>query len=1093
MKKHFFPIIIIAAALFLCGCGAAALPAENARWEYREYYLRDEMVGLEDAGEVRFRQPSVYATQSRLPDAMHPMTDAAEKRLLESESEAVLADISTRAEHNEGLRHALAYAAFGIDETAFKSAPRIVRNVYPQTAEYDRLQYTGLFLPAGEVVTAEIPEEFARAGVKLVLNANRPDVSRYSDYTRLPRLYCEYALDGAATAITHPFGGVVDLFVPAGVDGVKVTLRGCVRLGLYRLGADGETAWQSLKDNPVGVAAVDFGAGMAYLDRALLPSGSAPTEALYWWNSVLRRMGELSDCKRQVRLYSDTAEPLADAASNAVSFDVSSSADFLNASALKHGNCLNVLTSVSDLYGGISGADKTTRSAAFFITGAAEKEFTSRRINDSAAEASAALASIAAKGDKTDYALLASTDKAGLYVVLAHSFGAEKTAQLLRNVRAGEPYADALAQRKAFALFAANLFQKDFTEFFRLYKLNLDADTETEMQSYGYEAFYPIANKYASGVQGLETRNDYELGASTATVDFSAASVDPFGAYRLYDVRCDRDVIETEGKYEVSLADGKRAAFTLEYVNIHTGEKVVLSGAFARETAFAPVYLPLDNGAKSADGLSYVNPRSSQLKHRGKWVCVCGGVYAGGETLCGKKGAAFTYRFYADSIAIETQKGAPAAQIKVRIDGGKYVSYEVGGAADNNVLTIGGLEMREHTVDVKVTSGSLYFKALALDSNLYATDFSDFSALFAFSRNVYKDSFETVATVLWVTIPLLFAAIVVLVLFAVVFPAVNRKTGGDLPCLTLRLGRASARRADGNDGDEQVRAGTGKGSERQSKGAKGQNYALDWDDNWVKEVVLPPVTHAEKPAEKVVSPVLVANAPFVTEVEKAADFVRAEVSRKAAEEKTEQPPKPVEKQRVSLPPRAPSPPPKPLVRAELKPVRAPLGKEDAPVRAADVNKQKSVSAANAYSLAGTGKRLLGGSAVAAQPAEKSETPQVSDVPAAENTLRKSSENRHASDTAASASPQSMRQNLEKENAPSKDKGQASGSAVAMRTLVKSLEKSQAKGGKPVSAQPAEKSAGTAQSGVVKRTLIRTTSLRPVVTAKKETEKPKDEA
>ncbi len=130
-------------------------------------------------------------------------------------------------------------ASYLEDDTAVKKTITLRNSIYPvteSTSLVTPVNMTGLYAPAGELITIEISEELAALNPKVYIgatsiNADVNDIPSTDNYTRMPNRVKELTLSETINYVGSPLGG--QIYIQADSEEYKVTISGAVEYTHY--------------------------------------------------------------------------------------------------------------------------------------------------------------------------------------------------------------------------------------------------------------------------------------------------------------------------------------------------------------------------------------------------------------------------------------------------------------------------------------------------------------------------------------------------------------------------------------------------------------------------------------------------------------------------------------------------------------------------------------------------------------------------------------------------------------------------------------------------------------------------------------------
>lgn len=180
-------------------------------------------------------------------------------------------------------------------------APRVVRAVSIDTA-VTRWHSLGLYVPPGEVVTVELPEEAVSMGLRAVVGCHTDELWHLAEWQRVPRITSTTALTGTRQELASPFGGLLYIDVPArpSPPTITVTVRGAVESPLFVLGKTSPEEWRSrIRLAPAPWAELATASVVVSVPSEKIRGMDDPTEVMEFWNRVMDAAADLAEIPRQ--------------------------------------------------------------------------------------------------------------------------------------------------------------------------------------------------------------------------------------------------------------------------------------------------------------------------------------------------------------------------------------------------------------------------------------------------------------------------------------------------------------------------------------------------------------------------------------------------------------------------------------------------------------------------------------------------------------------------------------------------------------------------------------------------------------------------
>lgn len=784
MKKFFCILIALLLALPLTGCGRDREPARV--WQTRDTVEAYAVDGFKALGKASVPKVTTVG-EGDYPYPSHEVSGARAAEV-KAESQALYATLAEDIENGTVKKHAAADAQFSVSDYG----ERIIRKM-TLAGEIKGAHPTGLYLPAGEIVTVSIPAAYIEKGFRICVNYGFPELTG-NTLKRMPQLYYEWALDKTIVKIASPFGGLLDVLSPGG--SAELEISGAMQAPFYRYGADAAPS--------TGVGFAQIWLGNLYITAPADALSDSIDEVCAYWRGVVERMG-LTDLTDPLRIVFDDGNP--DRAKQR--FSLADADVFFNPARLYAGEGTAIFEGLANaaefgFVGRAAAVKALTTIAAASMTEAGSRRSTG---GGTVYDPYGILSEIKLSGESfTD---LDAGTRAAFFTLLYFAYNADVPSLL----KAGS--ADA-AVKEAAAACGTNL-----EAYAELFKVSISEDTRAQMRAYK-QSFYPIGNLFASGERGAP----YIVAVGSTRLDFGAFTADPAGVFKLTKVKGEGLKKAADGVYDfIPAADC--TTVTLTYKNTVTKAKTTVTGriALAGKTQFVPDVPEISALGRlapfEANGVTvnapFITPVThSTLEYSGDFEARTDGAYYAGTAAYGKSGAKVTYAFYGEAVAYFAYPAAGSA--KVYLDGKEVAAADLHNiSSPQAVYSATGLKGK-HTLSVECASGeiSVAYFAVAYDPNMPVP----------FPRGLRL-------TLLLGGILIGVAGIIVL-LFLLVFPLINKYKGTDIPCRNFKSETQKKR--------DKAQKAKMKYDKLQAK-TKTVDYDA-YDDSWVPTVILPPVTKA---------------------------------------------------------------------------------------------------------------------------------------------------------------------------------------------------------------------------------------------------------
>jgi hypothetical protein len=169
---------------------------------------------------------------------------------------------------------------------AVPAAARRTRRVVAVDTTIPGWHSTGLYAPAGEIVTASLPPGTADAGLSIRIGCHSDLLWDSDTWNRCPEMTIRRALSGK-TAVASPFGGLiyVESGRPAGT--MSVTIAGGVEAPYFILGQTTPERWRQIRTAPAPWAELATSKVILSVPSAAVRGLDDPAALMQYWDRVL--------------------------------------------------------------------------------------------------------------------------------------------------------------------------------------------------------------------------------------------------------------------------------------------------------------------------------------------------------------------------------------------------------------------------------------------------------------------------------------------------------------------------------------------------------------------------------------------------------------------------------------------------------------------------------------------------------------------------------------------------------------------------------------------------------------------------------------
>jgi hypothetical protein len=161
---------------------------------------------------------------------------------------------------------------------------------------------TGLYAPAGEVVRVEVPQEAAAKGLGVRIGCHTDTIWDHAKWQRFPEISRRFPVTGTSTSVASPFGGLIYIEIPAGLDlgDLSVTMSGAVRAPRFVYGKTSLVEWRErIRNHPAPWAELETDGVVAEIPSDVARSVDDPETVLAFWQHVLDSCADLYQWPRE--------------------------------------------------------------------------------------------------------------------------------------------------------------------------------------------------------------------------------------------------------------------------------------------------------------------------------------------------------------------------------------------------------------------------------------------------------------------------------------------------------------------------------------------------------------------------------------------------------------------------------------------------------------------------------------------------------------------------------------------------------------------------------------------------------------------------
>lgn len=260
-----------------------------AKDEIAQVYRKlNEVLGEDDLLQARLDAEFSTRINSINPTPATPVSDSFEQVLLRREM-----DLIANLAPSQIVAHRTVADVYG-DVPA--EAPRTVDAAVTVATDHSGFLPTGMYAPAGEVVTVVLPAALAGKGYEIRISGHRDNISSRSSWYRVPYgVSPVFPVDSTTVQIASSFGGAIYLDVGGQAAGVvpnlgdqQLTFTGSVEAPYFVLGETTDADWiNSIRDNPAPFAEFVSPNLSFSLPSNQIRNLDNPTELMTLWNDVV--------------------------------------------------------------------------------------------------------------------------------------------------------------------------------------------------------------------------------------------------------------------------------------------------------------------------------------------------------------------------------------------------------------------------------------------------------------------------------------------------------------------------------------------------------------------------------------------------------------------------------------------------------------------------------------------------------------------------------------------------------------------------------------------------------------------------------------
>ena len=205
----------------------------------------------------------------------------------------------------EEVRAHAAAAAFPGDVPAGAMDIADAEQVVPVSVAQPRWQSTGLYAPAGKIVTVTVPDAWADAGLRVRIGCHKDQLWHLREWKRVPEITLERSITEPRTRVASAFGGPIFLIMPPGErpgGTMLATIGGAVRAPMFVLGRTDVSAWRSaIRSAPAPWAELVGRRVILSVPSDSIRALDDPGALLEFWDRILDAQADLAGIPRERR------------------------------------------------------------------------------------------------------------------------------------------------------------------------------------------------------------------------------------------------------------------------------------------------------------------------------------------------------------------------------------------------------------------------------------------------------------------------------------------------------------------------------------------------------------------------------------------------------------------------------------------------------------------------------------------------------------------------------------------------------------------------------------------------------------------------
>lgn len=155
---------------------------------------------------------------------------------------------------------------------------------------------TGLYVPAGEVVTVAVPSDVVGSGLTLLVGAHTDRLWGADSWSRMPEITRAWPVDSTEVEVASAFGGLLFVRVPGGTSlgEVELTVAGAVEAPRYELSDAADAMWGFERQEPGPWAELSSPSVALVVPTSLVQDLEDPFALMRLWQDVLDADAELA-------------------------------------------------------------------------------------------------------------------------------------------------------------------------------------------------------------------------------------------------------------------------------------------------------------------------------------------------------------------------------------------------------------------------------------------------------------------------------------------------------------------------------------------------------------------------------------------------------------------------------------------------------------------------------------------------------------------------------------------------------------------------------------------------------------------------------